>query len=58
MILKTIAVVILCILVVVQYVIGVRSSIKQGSGCFGVTLFTAYTIFLLVLFWLAGVFDF
>ena len=55
---KTISVVILCIIVLVQYVAGVRSSIRSKAGCLGAVLFTVWTAFLLLLFWFAGVFDF
>ena len=55
---KVIAAVILCIIVLVQFVIGVRTSVKEKLGCLGVSLFTLWTIGLLTLFWFAGVFDF
>lgn len=55
---KAIAAVILCIIVLVQYYVGIRSSIKEKLGCLGVVMFTAWTLFLLSLFWHAGVFDF
>ena len=55
---KAIAAVILCIIVLVQYFVGIRSCIRERLGCLGVTLFTAWTLFLFLLFWLAGVFDF
>ena len=55
---KIIAVVILCIIVMVQFVIGVRTCKKEKLGCLGVALFAIWTVVLLLLFWLAGVFDF
>ncbi len=55
---KIIAVTILCIIVLVQYVVGVKSSIKEGTGCLGVVMFTLFTAFLLALFYFAGVFNF
>lgn len=58
MVWKIVAVTFLCIIVLVQWLIGIRNSIKKGLGCFGVITFTVYTAFLLLLFYLAGVFDF
>ena len=58
MTMKIIAVAILCIILVMQYVVGVTISIRKGIGCLGVMMFTLLTIFLIVVFYFAGVFNF
>lgn len=55
---KIIAATILCIIVLTQWVIGMRNSVKKGLGCFGIVTFTVYTAILLLLFYLADMFKF
>lgn len=58
MIIKGIAVLILCVIIVGQWIIGVRANSEEGIGCGMNILMTAWTLFLLALLYFAGCFDF
>lgn len=55
---KIVSAIILCIIVVLQYAVGLKACAKENYGCLGSVLFTLWTAILIVLFWFAGVFDF
>ena len=54
---KIIAVTIICLLLIAQFVTGVRESVKKQNGCLGITMFTVWTLFLLALLYFAGCFT-
>lgn len=58
MIIKGIAVFILCAIILGQWIIGVRDSKKENHGCMMNLLMTVWTLFLLALLYFAGCFDF
>lgn len=58
MIIKGIAVAILCIIIVGQWIVGVRGNREEGLGCMMNVLMTVWTLFLIALLYFAGCFDF
>lgn len=58
MIIKGIAVTILCIIIVGQWIVGVRGNREEGLGCMMNVLMTVWTLFLIALLYFAGCFDF
>ena len=55
MIIKGIAVAILCIIIVGQWIVGVRGNREEGLGCMMNVLMTVWTLFLIALLYFAGV---
>lgn len=58
MIIKGIAVVILCVIIVGQWIIGVRANRGEALGGTMNVLMTIWTLFLIALLYFAGCFDF